>query len=137
LSSICTISAAAIHVKKVLEGNIDLQCLQLQAQMINGDYVLIQAKKSVSAAAMYAARCRILTQENDLKINLFRGELAATIMGSISLKAVDGGMQVTSQAGDIHVQCNRLTVNSQLNSLIGQVHCQLDAEVNTISITFF
>ena len=46
-------------VKKVLEGDLSLRCAEVDAKMINGDFVNIHSSEHIRIGAMYSKRAKV------------------------------------------------------------------------------
>lgn len=64
---------ADITIKKLLEGNSNIQCRALKAKMINGDTVQISAR-NIDVDAIYGAYSH-LEAEEDITVGLSRGDM--------------------------------------------------------------
>lgn len=139
-------------MKKVLEGNVSLACGALTAKMINGEYVSIESVDKVKIDAMYGTYTAV-SCTSDLHIGLFRGQLQAEADGNISVRGVDGAINLSSNFGNIAVQVNSLitpsfpsvdgsdnTAETQVNQVValqGNVLCDLDPEVCVNDCIYF
>eukprot|EP01038_Epipyxis_sp_PR26KG_P015239 gene15239-20539_t len=124
-----------LKITKLLEGNSSIIANTLQAKMINGDTVEINAKKAF-IQAMYAEKCTI--KSSGIDIGLFKGHLNAyNSNGDISIKGIDGSFNVTNAKGNINLQINgiknrKLQNNegcSLANALDGNITATLDPDV--------
>lgn len=65
--------SADITIKKVLEGNSNIQCRALKAKMINGDAVQVNAR-NIDVDAIYGAYTHLVATEH-ITVGLSRGDM--------------------------------------------------------------
>jgi len=106
------IGTSKFMVKKLLEGNCSVIAGEVSAKMINGDDVkIVTSQGDVRVEAMYAKKALIQCKgDGNIHIGLLQGYLKSQIFGSgdISVKNIDGCVQIEAMQGDVDLQINKL-----------------------------
>jgi hypothetical protein len=112
---------ATLDIKKVLEGNISVQCGNLTGKMINGEEVSIASSDSIAVGAIYGSNT-VIQAGGKVDLGVFRGQLQCESNKDASIRGIDGAISVQSHEGDIHLHVNFLT---KLSSKADEIHPEI------------
>ena len=123
-----------VKVRKLLEGNANIIGSEINAKMINGDFVNINSRSGIEVEAMYAKSARIAChKDGNISIGLLQGSIETLTAGrgSTTISNIDGSFNVNSQDGDVNLQINKLdlSLSSSATALRGNLTAKVNPEV--------
>ena len=122
---------SSVSVKKLLEGNIHINCKNLIAKMVNGDKVDIRSEKKIEIESIYSKDCCFNALEG-VKIGQCHGNLKVkNEFRGVDVGGIDGSFDIISTNGNINIQVNKLdkTRQSTVTALMGSINGSIDPEI--------
>ena len=126
-------------IKKLMEGNANVNSRSINGKMINGDHVNMKTIGPISIGAMYTKNLHVNTSANegelgDIKIGVLHGNgVITSSSGNITVNGVDGTLNIIANKGKITTQLNKLSLNNSTTMIAknGGIDVNLDPGIKT------
>ena len=126
-----------IHVKTLLEGNVVMACKSLEAKMLNGENVSVNALERLDIEAMYIEDASLSSTGGDIRVGLMRGHVDIDASaGGVVVNGIDGSFQITAGVSDITLQINKIVskkdrTSSYATAVNGNIMVTVDPEMKS------